>query len=234
MHGSSRAGLLVLILAVACGGRTAGDTGDGDGDGDGDTTSTGDGDVCDAFFDEVSDETTPVRIANRGTRPVYVVGPHFCILEWFQIERDGAYWPPRDCDYTCAQMVDDGCACAGGCAQVPAIKLASDGVLTREWPGLMRVPDEISENCASEFCGFGACPQERLATVGEHVLTVLVSPTPAACDPEQGGEPQLCDCTLNPDGWCEVQMELDPASAEEFSAEFDVPVDGPIELVITP
>lgn len=133
-------------------------------------------------------------------------------------------WPGlggSDCRQTCEDIQAGDCSCRQSCTAGPMIRVEPGGSYASVWPGLLRVPQWIEDECLPDgpnvgFCPSGMCEAERPwgpGTYAARVREVIFDCT----------EGTACDCTPNADGWCTI-APLEPGSVEYTQAFFDYPV----------
>lgn len=231
---------------MACGGRTSGaEGGDGDGSstdptdtgesGSGDTGDTEDsedsgeetgGDGCEQF--ETQDPEGPptqIVIVNDGDDPIFVSSPGLCEQGYFRLEGDtGFYADTGGCTTRCDA---EGCgACPPVCIEPNAIRINPKGFYTIDWDGRYFEAADQPLECTHDPSCAGNCSVLKPTPPGEYVFTA------GGYDSSICGNGDACDCSPNPDGWCETTASSDNFPIFEVSEVVMLPTDGQIVLVL--
>lgn len=170
------------------------------------------GGVCDEFLNEPSGDVFTLELRNLTTEPIFVPPALPCATQVFTLTAaagpDAGRWPTPDCTPTCEENMMDLCFCPGGCAAPTFVRLEPGGVYSATWPGLLDVQTSLPAECLADeaTCQAGPCPVRRVAPDGDYNLTVSYATQPEACTPPTG-DPFLCGCTPNADGWCPTEAE---------------------------
>lgn len=197
-------------------------------------TTTEGGQVCEPFLDqEVTGPAVTVTIENHRAEAVFVLpGPQCSGQEQLGLVRDGVSLRFRDgsCTFTCADQFAGECSCPADCPVSPTIRIEPGGVYRVHWSGSLYVPVNPPASCFALECG-NACEQRQQAGAGAYVFTSAAGTAPpSGCD----ASPELCTCTANADGWCELPDLEAEAFAEvvELAGEFTYPEQTAAVLIV--
>lgn len=207
-------------------GTTTGTTGPTSGGTLGETT----GGLCDDLLDVTPTPAVTITLRNTGSAPVFFVHATGCeFVEPLAIAGpDGdtpIEWRQDLCDFTCSQLFAEQCACPGSCAQDSVLMLASGGAYTISWSGAIYVPTTVPPACAGEICG-DMCMQVVQAPAGAYELHAIGGSEVSGC-----ADPDMCSCTPNAEGWCDVSATGVGGTPREALATLQYPAETAGELV---
>lgn len=241
-----RLALIPLVFTLtACvpkdSGETDSDATAGTGGSTGSTTSestgeptTGVGVVCEEFLNKpITGPEVVVTIENQRDVAVFVLPGPACtsdpLLDLGGPGGDSLVFRATICDYTCNEQFEGTCLCAADCALAPTIRIEAGGKFTYTWDGGVYTGVQPPEACFTQDCGPG-CNRNEPAPAGDYVFATQVGADVMGCV----DTPDLCTCTPNADGWCELPSvdATQITGATPIEQAFAYPTETAVALVV--
>jgi hypothetical protein len=181
---------------------------------------------CDRFDEQVSAESTVVRVRNDSALTLYFRSA-VNFGEPFTLKQDGTVlpWAKPSC-FSCASVVrGDGCALI---ALFPSVIALPSGVHHDfVWPGTLREKQQITRGCAADPSNEGTCEQSVRAQHGSYSIAVEAFADYACAT----GPRDECGCTQTfSSGACEISQGSPAAPHETREVELDFPTETTVEI----
>jgi hypothetical protein len=189
-----------------------------------DGTDTG-GDACAPAYNEEGGTAVTVSIVNSQDVPIFVGYPAGCLPEPFKVETtDGAQlqWRGGDCQYSCEDVLVDGCFVCGPCPGNGVIRIEPGATYEREWNGGVYGIVPFPAGCLEMPCD-SMCERRTAAPEGAYTITAVAG---TQCEADL---PEYCEC---PDGMtsCEIYPIGPPDASLEVSGMVTTPTDTQLQL----
>lgn len=209
------------------GGGETGGTGTATGGG---TESTGGPDACAPFEDVRPSPEVTVVLRNGGAAPVFLSHVSECddvpLFEMSGPDADTPVtWMAGTCGITCGQALAGACGCPAICAEATVLMIEPGGQHTLTWSGATYGPVMLPDACASESCG-PQCLAQTQAAAGTYTLRARGATTATSC-----ADPDVCTCTPNLEGWCDVPATGLGPETVEATAQLAYPSATMVEVV---
>ena len=190
---------------------------------------TGGPDECAPFEDASPSPEVTVILRNSGAEPVFLTHVRDCDdvppFEMAGPDTDTpVIWTQGMCDTTCGQALAGVCGCPPFCPQDAVMKIYPGGQHTRKWDGALHSAAMLPEACTTDSCG-PQCARKLQAAPGAYTLRARAAATASCVDPN------MCTCTPNREGWCEVPAASLGPELVEATAQLEYPSMFVTELV---
>lgn len=198
-----------------------------------DPTSTGGGGACAEYDDAVPVPEVKVSLRNDGSVPVFLLHVNFCApVQLVEISGPDAapafQWMDDVCDFTCGEAIDGSCgACPPFCPEDKILMIAPGGTHSFAWTGSVFTQTALSLECGAAECG-DSCLKVTQAADGDYTLVARASTSAIVCT-----DPNVCTCTPNDEGWCDVQASGIGAELRLAEGTLEYPGEQDITLVFT-
>jgi hypothetical protein len=200
---------LLLPIVTACGPEVGGSGGSGGGE-----------NACEDFRPPDTPPWTPVKVRfrNEGSQALFLSAGQGCAGDpAFALESGGQElrWQLGGCGLTCADLQENGCACAADCALPQVFRVEPGGFHEVTWSGAHFVDAAMPASCFADPGCAGSCPREEEAPHG------TISIRGVLWDSATGCTLSSCSCTPDANGSCQVDG---PAMVDGQSIEDSVAI----------
>lgn len=189
------------------------------------------GGLCEEFADEDAVPAVLIKLRNDSSQAVFLIHVSFCeevpLFEMAGPDSDAPVkWSHTPCEFTCGEAVGGACGCPAICPEDRVLMIAPGGTHAFSWTGALYSEETLPTQCLAE-CG-DSCLRVRQAPDGVYQLSARGSTSAIVCN-----DPDVCTCTPNPEGWCDVQASGIGAEVVMAETTVNYPLQPDVVLVFT-
>jgi len=184
--------------------------------------TTGGPDACAPFEDASPSPEVTVILRNSGAEPVFLAHVSGCDdVPLFELTGPDAdtpvTWTQGICGNTCGQALAGVCGCPPFCPQDTVMMIEPGGQHTLKWDGALYGAATLPQACTNDSCG-PQCAVKLQAAAGTYTLHARGATTVASC-----ADPNVCTCTPNLEGWCDITAASLGPEMVEATAQLEYP-----------